>query len=582
MRVRCVCYKNTGFNKTDIPDSPALLEKCEKITITDGIFKRQDKYLASVKLPLTWEQVQNVDYVCVDNTYYWVNSITMKSEHTAFLSITEDALTTLGGPAGLTWTGWCTRRCVTDDTLFSNNIEEPFKTHQEWVISSTVTIGGEEMATTLNLVGSTIELAGSNSLSNTKQATTYSDKTTGNTVVVPRTTPTRKTKSCFYLAEDLGLDYREPLYIPAVNFYDGDNDEVRESIAEARSLGADSSIIYSYMVPMCYIGGDTSEGGFLNNIKGVFRSVDTKIPFIWDDSVKNKKCFSKQFYKFCLMSVSSGASEIYGSSEIYANTDTAIFAYFSDPSPEGRPYYRPRAYEGNYANWFLKSVAGSSWQNAPIAYESKSGISIDIANMSMSHNLQAQNLQMTQAAGWENIAIRESTRMAGAIGAAVINPFISLPSLATEAAGVAGEALTQGVNNVLQQELQRSEQKQQTNSLNLTAVTQPVQLSFPMTPSLQNYTRNGAIVFAQHISSSDIKRLDNFLTAFGYAVNEPLTGGCFSGRKNFNYVQGVGDIISKTEDINTRQAAASQVANGVRVWHVIPSASALYDNPIGG
>ena len=76
-------------------------------------------------------------------------------------------------------------------------------------------------------------------------------------------------------------------------------------------------------------------------------------------------------------------------------------------------------------------------------------------------------------------------------------------------------------------------------------------------------------------------RFDNFLTAYGYAVDEPLKAECFSGREHFNFIQ-ARDVSLKIANAPQYliDGMAKQIEAGVRIWHKAPSASALIDNPI--
>ena len=76
-------------------------------------------------------------------------------------------------------------------------------------------------------------------------------------------------------------------------------------------------------------------------------------------------------------------------------------------------------------------------------------------------------------------------------------------------------------------------------------------------------------------------RFDNYLTQFGYAVNETLDSTAFSGRAHFNYVSAEGvDVKISNQPAYIRDGVARQLESGVRIWHTAPSHSKLLDNPI--
>ena len=122
---------------------------------------------------------------------------------------------------------------------------------------------------------------------------------------------------------------------------------------------------------------------------------------------------------------------------------------------------------------------------------------------------------------------------------------------------------------------------QMNNNMALTnSMTVRPDVQFSVIPTLQNYVGNYFIEYRYRLSASDMSRFDDFLTQFGYAVDEPLTKDCFSGRTNFNYVVADSVNIKSSCPLYLREGVINQIQAGVRIWHVKPSRDKLVNNPI--
>ena len=105
-------------------------------------------------------------------------------------------------------------------------------------------------------------------------------------------------------------------------------------------------------------------------------------------------------------------------------------------------------------------------------------------------------------------------------------------------------------------------------------------VQFSVIPTLQNYVGNYFIEYRYRLSASDMSRFDDFLTQFGYAVDEPLTKDCFTGRTNFNYIVADSVNIKSSAPLYLREGVINQLQSGVRIWHTKPSRDKLLNNPI--
>lgn len=568
----CNIYLNTGFNATDIPDSPSLLATMDSIEVEGGIFTRQDLYKSEVKVPCTWDQVKDADYVQIDDSFYTVDSITMKSPNTAVLSLTLDGLTTAGGAEQLDYTGWCQRRHVTDDSLFANNYEEPFDQGEPWYISVPLDMGaGLDLETKLNIIGSTINLTENDGILTTMNATTYTDDS-GNSVTVPTPQPA-VTETELSMNGEI-FPYKSK--IPGVTLYAYDV-TVKAAVAKVRALGAENCIIYAYTIPAAFCNTDMIPGNpVINSLSGVRNTVEAiRLPYRWSDSIKNNKVFCGQFSRYVLVSTSSGCEIEYKPEDIKIGVDEEYpsFIYFTDPSPEGRVYYRAAGIEQDTTNLMRGCITGSTWQQVPLVFNTTSGSLVDQANL----NLSLQTAQNKWISDSVFSVINASART-------LLSPFgddeIASALLSPSINNVAGAALTMSsiVQGYVNRKINKREAKKE---FELSHNVKRVDISVPLCPNVQNYTSNSALVFQVHLRPNDAARLDAFFTAFGYATSEPMTNECFIGRTNFNYVQADASIITAGIPLSVRKAAESQLSNGVRVWHVKPDPTLTYtDNPI--
>ena len=99
-------YKNTGFNKDNIPDGPGVLPAGTQMN--NHVFL-QKKGLGYFDLEGEYSDVQNVDYVKIDNEFYFVTSFEMLNENCARMFLEVDAVTTIG-ISNMAFTGGWTER----------------------------------------------------------------------------------------------------------------------------------------------------------------------------------------------------------------------------------------------------------------------------------------------------------------------------------------------------------------------------------------------------------------------------------------------------------------------------------------
>lgn len=107
---------------------------------------------------------------------------------------------------------------------------------------------------------------------------------------------------------------------------------------------------------------------------------------------------------------------------------------------------------------------------------------------------------------------------------------------------------------------------------------------FMSTDSMRDMTNN-AVYYARYTpDQTDLQRMDNILSAFGYKVDQIMVNPA-ANRSKFVYIEG---SVEKFNQSNFSPAARSgkrelmldinnQLANGIRIWHINPTNANIYD-----
>lgn len=190
MSYNCRLYFNSGFNSSNIPDSPALLNTINFLDVP-ALEIMQDKFLSEIRVKAKWEDIQDCDYLRLLNTtnnkqwFYSVEAIAMQATDCALLSVIPDFITSIGGVANLKIIDGITERVhVTDDTFGKYTEPDPLTAPVEPLQISKVWVQISDEAYTL--IESTLDIP---LQMNETKGTTYTDTNTETgeavTVVVP-------------------------------------------------------------------------------------------------------------------------------------------------------------------------------------------------------------------------------------------------------------------------------------------------------------------------------------------------------------------------------------------------------------
>lgn len=611
-------YYNTGLQPGDVLEDKAILDtvfESTKISLNNAIIK-QERYLAQIRLEAKVETVDPVDYAKIGETCYWVTGYTMLNDDVAVLSLQMDGITTVGLSNIEIISGWCNRRCVTDDTPFSNTLDEPFTPTDHFRIE----MGGELKMTSstpdefYDVVLSTFDLAAFNGIKGTAselwEAATGDETTEGGSgltlgVFVPTIPPLERTTE--YFSDLYGEEKKGTIPGTAAFIID----KVETALQRCHSLGLDESIVYSYTIPSEYVTRIAFYSSYTFSFSDFFGNlVDWITSFITEAAVesltcntetidsflsptfgeyKNNKVFSGQYQKYNVMSIVSGNSATYDVEDILVNGQdlpTVQYKIGADLRYNGFPVIAPSYYKGETNTVLFGSVTGGVWQTSPIGVKGVSGygttilnqrqqLAKDVINSPSVREILDERTNMSKAGLNELMQDMRLGLPKSFYGAKASYDFGRLDyvrdhdlvpdSTYVNAAVDVGKA-------TLQYALDRSAER---------ANVSVPQLMFSQVPNLQAYLGNRFYEYRVMLSESDMQRFDRFLTMFGYAVSEPLTDECFHGRKFFNYVKAEGvNIKADRIPLSLRRLVVSQIEQGVRIWHTAPIQSAFDENPI--
>lgn len=605
MELTVKCYYDTGLLIGNSPESITTLDSMGFTTKTfPAIWTLQDKVLPYIKIASDYSTISSADYCVIGSAAYWITNISMLNENVAVLALALDAIGTIGIDNIQVISGWCTRKCVTDDTIFSNTFSEPFSPTEPLVLDKGTQIGDRISDRNYDFVVTT-----ANVLSESKVADEYvseQEGVTGLSVVVPRTPP-YKGNSTFIMTLPQGVT--KTFNLPLYGTFSLDSSAVRDGIDKCRSLGIENTIYKSYSVPTFYASAEISGDGAVVSVTAtIHTSGITQTPFKYR-TVKNNKAVANSYNKYTLTSITSGDSAEYLAKDIYNNADFPEFVLFSDPSPFGNPFCRPKYYHGDTTNMFMGVVQGSDWLESPLSFNIQSGVAIKYnqRTRAMKRELYPLVAEGISYAGTFINALAQSglTNALAATGGKVASNVATSKSTALSTQRyngymvynkgyTAGGMVREGALATYEQRddivdwAQRSitamyNQAEDFKRFEEYAnITEP-EVRFPINSSLQSYLNNGFWVYRTRLSDTDTERFDDFLSAYGYTVSEKLTTDAFNGRVNHNYVKANNPVFKAVGYpqyiIST---AAEAVSTGVRIWHTAPSQERLYNNPIKG
>lgn len=522
-------YRSTGLTPGNVLDSPAKLDSLGFSSFSvPSVAILQDRGVFKIRVNTTYSTIADVDYCKINDQCYWVTGINMLNENVAECTLEQDAYTTMGSSGFTIVSGWCKRRHVTSDALWANTIPEPFTPSEHLQIDFGSKFGGGYSNDDLGVVLSLVDLSTPVDFENPDEwrSTFYKAEAEGLPGIFGVCVPDipELSQATMYRLTIGGTEHIA--FIPPTAAFDNDNSIVNFWLYALYKLGLDSLIVYAYTIPGEYVATGRPSSGFFSQLSYSERTVASDLSPQFG-SYHNNKVYSGQFQKFTLISLTSGDSAEYDVENI-ALTNTIAYKICADMRYNGYPMARPSVYYGEPNTELLGVVKGSEWASAPLKFMGSPG---------------------TESMG---AYMNQISSLIGSI----------LPVANKNYVGAAGGATSSLLSGI--------------DALNPTVP----HVKFPQTPTMQNYFGNKFMDYRIRLSDGDMTRFDNFLTQFGYAVSEPLTQSCLSGRQYFNYVQAEGVDVKGAMQNHIKQGIISALQSGVRIWHTAPSLSAMTNNPI--
>lgn len=615
-------YLDTGFSYENIPDSASLLNNPNvKYIDVDAVWLYQNQEQGVIRVKSTFDNIYPVDYCRIgSSSYYFVTNVTMINPNTAELSLVIDAITTIGlnnitdNLAG----GWCTRRCVTDDTLFNNCIDEDF------VPTQPLENDTQDIKIPNNGV---LAIVSSIDLSKVSDYLAQGYKNATNSTSIDVSVPTVPAINFKYTK--ITIDYQglkltrelvgKRMYLAGINNDHIQDDILVDALTTVWSLGLFDAIAGIYYLP---IGEEGTGSNFTYDatfnigddlfwiseltVHGGFFKLD-RIPFKWNTpNVKNNKVFATKYNTYRLISMVSGNEAKYYAGDIYDNLnnpDAPNIAINIDGSDNGTSYAKPEYIRGVDLSQTSKkfeimrdAVTGGDWVSINYNQARPKGITKTLYSLGLSRgnalfdiplkilsNLSLPNLSkngniyesMTMPYSPSSSLVSQQQIAGGAIDQ--VSPITGYNYYGKPRIGFSGNGggLLSGIKDSSVNLLSNSQEI-------ANAIIQSPETWFPIDNTLSLFYGNSYYVIRERLSDEDTLKFDKYLTMYGYKVNEPLTKECFYGRQYFNYIKAEGINIKTINRVPLRlkQIAIEQLQGGIRIWHTLVNTNAYNNNPI--
>lgn len=555
-------YYETGLSPGNCLDS---ISKLSSLAFTAKTFPnvaiKQDRGRVDIKINATYADVKNADYCKINSSGYWVTGINMLNDHCAMVLLQQDYLTTIGVSNLSIVSGWCTRRSVSDDTLFKNTLPENFTPSQELVVSGCTEISnGSSETGHINVLLCNLDI-----LNLTDLAKAYTATLAGKdvNVVVPKL-PSISDGGTKYYFHPQGASNTYSTNIAMTKAFNPNNTKVKEGVSEVRALGIESCIGASYNLPLQWVDATEDGNGVYTMFVDKWKNTKSSLSTHWG-SYKNNKVYSGQFQSIVCYSICSGEQNTFKVEDVVNSDGEILWTLFADLRYNGYPACKPSTYRNKHNSSMFGVVKGANWQQTPFMYTyGSSGYAVGLQSA-------AQNYVANQLGVAGGIVGSGANIVSGMVGSDLSGGEAQANNLA-----LGTKIISNGVSAGARLAMNRVNFNDNVRSL----LKATPEIQFPVVPQLQDFIGNKFYEMHYRLSNTDMTRFDNYLTQFGYAVSEKLTTACFTGRTHFNYVQGEDVTLNATAPLYLRNGAAEQIMNGVRIWHTKPSSSALVDNPI--
>lgn len=600
MSYNCRMYKNSGFNSSNIPDSPQILELCAFQDVP-ALEILQERFLDTIRVKAKWEDVKDVDYIKLFNAsstwFYSVESMSMQATDVCIFSVIPDYINSVGGIDKITIADGITDRVHVSNDGFGMYTEsdslttpaEPLEISKIWVQVSdeTKTI----VESTLDLPFQMVENKG----------TTFTDTNTETGEEISVVVPTVVTNPAIDIIQTAYLlDGREERLTQGTKCFVVNSTQkaegatydlsqtIRAGINRLRSLGVESSVISQVTIPTEYIDvNETPTGaligkgytwGMVRTLTGKWTENVIDIPYEYTGA-KNNRVNYGEFTRYGIISTSGESCEFEAEDIIETGQTKPHITKVGDPRLTGKPYFRFKTVNGDSSilGFFRNCISGLPWRNVPLIFREVSGSALNTLKYENSKKLSTENYQYGTAQN--ELSKLKQVRDTATKG---IQNLMTLDVL-----GGMNTAMDYAVNStdLYIQQMYRTNTARinRQNELSQIAIANTVTVptvQFPYNAEfMRDFYGNGCLVYRYKYSQNDINRIDRLLTMYGYKLSKPLEKSDFFNRQYFNFVMCTNVTVTGFNKwIN--DGIREQIANGVRVWHTLPNTDYYNNNPI--
>lgn len=583
-------YHDTGLTAGNCLASASLLANFRATSIPD-VALQQDSDITAVRIEITWNKVKSADYCVINSWCYWITGIVMLSDNVAELRLSLDVITSIGISNLDVIGGWCTRRCVVDDTPYSNVIAENFTPQNPYVIQ----MGSEIIpkGKFANVLVSTVRLEQAALENLAKYYEPPEGLIDGLGVTIPLLPAFDNPEITKWTVKSLEFGVKTHVMPPYVAYDLSRLDVLNDPLAIVRSLGIESALVDSYQISDGWC--DTfaaDEKGRANIVSCVGGTHVSTITPTWG-VYKNNKAYTGQFHRIVLFSVATGESAEFKPEDVVADNQFQ-WSYTADPRPSGCPLIYPSTYRGAANQQMFYMVHGAMWSRLPLKFFQPSGSQYALSTASFNNDLAARNMFSNMLSAGLNIGnnILGSvvTGGIGGLGGMQLKsdlnfgnqPVQDATSMQLAQPNFSGAGILGGAVGVIQAGANYFNNVETNNFAAKQQMRFDSHILFPKIGQLSDYIGNSFYDMRIRLDSRDMVRFDAYLTRYGYAVDEPLTAACFTGREHFNYVQATGAEIITGRGNRYDNLVSTVLAAGVRIWHKPPTSAAYENNPIIG
>ena len=252
--------------------------------------------------------------------------------------------------------------------------------------------------------------------------------------------------------------------------------------------------------------------------------------------------------------------------------DTVTFITYGNPIGGGSVVCYPAAYNGVTNNLDAK-ISINDFPKNPYNYDAyeawlAAGGSVKLENEERITNVRGVTALVKSAS---NAILGNAPSGIAQSGVSSVNLANNSGTPATNFASLTGggNRIIQGVGNYVDTVMNVVEAKNKIAYQWADAVYQPNQLVGMSTPNVTVATKMLDFYFYNvHVRNDELKRIDDFLSAYGYAINK-IENVNLTGRKYWNFVQTQGAVIAGDMPSSSKEAIGRILDGGITFWHNI-------------